>query len=501
MDQETGCTTYPLNGINYSAEDAELYCCTRTSGVYSSDIDFAVYRSAETGHITVGPGIAWIHNTRYSGKVVRHYFTDVTELIKPSIVNDKLDRIVLRFDAGRNTSYVTVIEGEEAVNPEPPRVVRGGGVYDLGLAIIRVRADGTWKDGDLYSTILDESVCGIMRDGVTGIPTSDLQAQFDAMIKEMRETISKVEAGTDVMLQSLFNPEGRTGQVQFKGDISQAVYVDLRGLSPGDDVPDEIVQELSANRGKASIYAIRSAPSGDANIIYLSLQHYSEADLIWTFVGYYRNAWHYVEIAGHTLDDKTIYYNPIARTTDMARPVGVDSSGNLWSASSQWFYGTQLTGTGTSIAASVAGATTGDMYLNTTTGYLYKAIAPARWQYIMKLKGDNGKDGTSGSTTYIVVTRTGTSQMSSGAYNTIASALANKRVVVLHDKAGRYPYSDIYAKFNRVWLELDGNATYEFVGHAVSAPTQSGGSPHSPTIIYYEVSSDNTVRVFTYSVG
>ena len=61
--------TYPLNGIDFSAEDAETYLCTRTSGVFSSDSDF---KASVTGdrQVTISPGLAWIKNSDFSGKSV-----------------------------------------------------------------------------------------------------------------------------------------------------------------------------------------------------------------------------------------------------------------------------------------------------------------------------------------------------------------------------------------------------------------------------------------------
>ena len=41
-----GIITYPLGGITYDAEDAAAYFAGRTSGVYSTDIDFAVAAAA-----------------------------------------------------------------------------------------------------------------------------------------------------------------------------------------------------------------------------------------------------------------------------------------------------------------------------------------------------------------------------------------------------------------------------------------------------------------------
>lgn len=61
--------TYPLNNVTYSAEDAELYNSARTSGVYATD-DNLEYSLTGAMQITIGVGLAWIQNSRFSGKVV-----------------------------------------------------------------------------------------------------------------------------------------------------------------------------------------------------------------------------------------------------------------------------------------------------------------------------------------------------------------------------------------------------------------------------------------------
>ena len=58
--------TYPLNGVVYSAEDVATYLCTRTSGVYSKETNFAVSITG-TRQITVAPGLAWINCDDFKG--------------------------------------------------------------------------------------------------------------------------------------------------------------------------------------------------------------------------------------------------------------------------------------------------------------------------------------------------------------------------------------------------------------------------------------------------
>ena len=61
--------TYPLNNIEYTAEDAELYLATRTSGVFAGD-DFSITVPGDGNTVTIGEGIGWIRNSKFSGKVV-----------------------------------------------------------------------------------------------------------------------------------------------------------------------------------------------------------------------------------------------------------------------------------------------------------------------------------------------------------------------------------------------------------------------------------------------
>ena len=58
---------YPINNKEYTAEDVEIFNCTRTSGVYSV-LDFDLSLSGNV--LTVGKGLAWIKNADFKGKAV-----------------------------------------------------------------------------------------------------------------------------------------------------------------------------------------------------------------------------------------------------------------------------------------------------------------------------------------------------------------------------------------------------------------------------------------------
>ena len=191
--------TYPLDGKYYNAQDAETYLCTRTSGVFSEDISF----TPNGMNITVSPFLAWIKNDDFSGKSVA-VTTDTTLTISPSEpILSRIDRIVLRFDASKNGSELMVLKGTPSSSPAVPSISRTPVIYDLCLCQVSVKPSATSiSAGDITSTLLDESLCGIMRDGVTGIPTLQLQSQAQALLRELEAAISMAENGSPV-LQSL----------------------------------------------------------------------------------------------------------------------------------------------------------------------------------------------------------------------------------------------------------------------------------------------------------
>lgn len=183
-------TTYPLDGIDYDAADAAGYFATRQSGVYSSDEDFVV-RPAGGLRLTVSAGQAWVHPSRFVGYSLIQYDQQTLVLSVADSKRPRIDRIVLRCDLAARQSSLVVLQGTDSTNPTAPSLTRTNLVYDLCLAEIARSAGSTGVlASDITDTRLDEELCGVMRDGVTGIPTADLLAQAKARINALQETAS-----------------------------------------------------------------------------------------------------------------------------------------------------------------------------------------------------------------------------------------------------------------------------------------------------------------------
>lgn len=184
---DTQITTYPLDGITYDAADAAGYCATRTSGVYSSEADFAVTLAGGM-RITVSAGQAWVHPARWVGYSIQMRTATTLEMPVADGSRGRIDRVVLRFDAATRGSRIQVLQGAVGTST-PPELTRSARVYDLCLAqITRPGGSTSISAGQITDTRADEALCGLMRDGVTGIPTAQLQAEARAKVAALEES-------------------------------------------------------------------------------------------------------------------------------------------------------------------------------------------------------------------------------------------------------------------------------------------------------------------------
>lgn len=218
--------TYPENGITYDADDASGYLATRLSGVYSAEEDFSV--TAQGGlSVQVSAGQAWVRPARFKGRSIIMEQPTTVVLTEADPVRSRIDRVVLRYDAAAKKTRLQVLEGvQNSAGPAAPAITRTELIYDLCLAEIKRPAGSTAVTAaDIYDTRADETVCGVMRDGVHGIPTGTL-------IQMLRDEIDKVDNGsfydkteTDALLNALRNQVDR----KISSAISSATSITASG--------------------------------------------------------------------------------------------------------------------------------------------------------------------------------------------------------------------------------------------------------------------------------
>ena len=178
---------YPANGFDFDAADVAAYLAGLISGVFSGDEDFPV-TAAGGLKVTVGAGRGWVHPSRFTGYSItkREADTLTMPLADPSL--PRIDRIVMRYDAGARAASLQVLQGTASSTPTAPAISRTELIYDLCLAeITRPAGSTSITTGQITDTRLDEALCGLVRDGVTGIPTDELLAAARERIGGLEE--------------------------------------------------------------------------------------------------------------------------------------------------------------------------------------------------------------------------------------------------------------------------------------------------------------------------
>ena len=275
--------TYPENGIQYYADDASGYLSTRLSGVYSADEDFAVTANGDLT-VTVSAGQAWVRPARFRGRSIILEQPETVTLTAADTVRSRIDRLVLRYDAAARKTRLQVLEGTpDSASPTAPEITRTALVYDLCLAEIRRPAGSTEiTAADITDTRADEDVCGVMRDGVTGIPTAQLQAQALAIMTQLS---TELHTKLDALDAAIASVESGSFYTKTEADakfgtpysLPPATADQLGGVKVGealDIAPDGTLSAKTLNDKISAAVAVKSEPR-------LVWNHYEETGKRW----------------------------------------------------------------------------------------------------------------------------------------------------------------------------------------------------------------------------
>ena len=251
---------YPANGCDFDAADVAAYLAGLTSGVFSSAADFPV-TAAGGLKVTVGAGRGWVHPSRFTGYSItkREADTLTMPLADPSL--PRIDRIVMRYDAGARAASLQVLQGTASSTPTAPAISRTELIYDLCLAeITRPAGSTSITTGQITDTRLDEALCGIVRDGVTGIPTDELLAAAKERINALEETASaaakEAAASKTAAAQSEANAE----------TYKEAAATSESNAAKHEEAAKKASDEAGAKAGTDKTLSIENAPADAAAV-------------------------------------------------------------------------------------------------------------------------------------------------------------------------------------------------------------------------------------------
>ncbi len=231
--------TFPLDDTEYSAADFGQYLLTRTSGVFSTDDNLAVV-VASGMQITLKKGISWLKWGELWGACSVLQADETLTVPTAHASLNRIDTVVIRADKEANQAVSLIVQGTPAGSPVASAPVRDAYYYDIVVAEVHVPAGLTaLSQGLITDKRLDETVCGVMRDGVTGIPTATLQAQVQALIDDLQSqsfvplsrTINSKALSTDITLDAADVGAAEESHSHAVGDINSGIFGVARGGS------------------------------------------------------------------------------------------------------------------------------------------------------------------------------------------------------------------------------------------------------------------------------
>mgnify|MGYP001446089304 FL=1 len=209
---------FPLDNTGYEADALGAWFATRTRGVLSSGDNFAVTASGTGMSVTLQPGYGWLRRNAHWGTVVWMEEPETFILDPADGTLSRIDVIALRLDKDNNTAQPILRKGTFSNAPTFTAPVRDTHADEVYAASILVQP-GAVKllQADITDLRMDENVCGVMRDGITGIPTAQLQEQAQQLIEQLRTELQGVKDQTGLMLKSVYDADN-DGEVDMHGE-------------------------------------------------------------------------------------------------------------------------------------------------------------------------------------------------------------------------------------------------------------------------------------------
>lgn len=230
----------------------------RTSGVFAGDDNAAVTALATPAMtVQVSDGTGWIANAGKDGTV---WWIDSEETSGSKLelaisaadgALNRIDRVVVEW---KTTTYadlpeVKVVSGNFSSKPIAPELTNNSTVRQICLAQISVPAGTTAITASMITDErLNEGVCGLVTDEIS-IDTSTMNAQFEALLKNIQQELGNLEAGTGVELAKLKFSDAIVSAASFVSDSTYADYpyraaVALAGVTSS--MTPEVVFPVSA---------------------------------------------------------------------------------------------------------------------------------------------------------------------------------------------------------------------------------------------------------------
>jgi len=177
---------FPLDNTEYDASALGAWFGTRTRGITAADGHFITTANGNMT-VTVSAGLAWLRAATHWGVCAMEVDPTTLSIDTSHGSLVRIDIVCLRLNRITNQAELIIKKGADfASNPTFAAPVRDLDFDEIYLASVRVRAGAIEvQPNDIVDLRLNEEYCGIMRDGITTIPTQALYNRFEAFMQAL----------------------------------------------------------------------------------------------------------------------------------------------------------------------------------------------------------------------------------------------------------------------------------------------------------------------------
>lgn len=212
---------FPNNVDEYiGAQNVMKWLHGRTSGVFGADGNLSVTANGDMT-VSVSDGVGWLANDKADGTVFWNDTKEQTgselqlEIPLADAILPRIDRIVVSWDtvAYATKPRIEVLKGTSASTPAAPALTNNGLLRQISLAQISVAAAASKiAASNITDERLDADVCGLVTDWIS-VDTAPMQAQFEDLLQKVKTELNRLNAGTEAMLRTTYDPQGKNTDV------------------------------------------------------------------------------------------------------------------------------------------------------------------------------------------------------------------------------------------------------------------------------------------------
>lgn len=218
--------TLPFNSIDhdrvYKAEDWAWYFATfLANGVFPKPSDGLQVIAYQNMEVKVNMGYAFINGTAFRNPV-----STSIKLATAEGAQNRIDRIVVRWDLTLRDTYLAVLKGVPSAKPTATALTRNTERWELALADIYVGKGVTGiRTANITDQRFNSALCGIVKGTVEEIDASVLTKQFDDFFRVYSNAVlDEFSVYKQAMENYLFSIEGVYNQYVAKTEALFTQY-------------------------------------------------------------------------------------------------------------------------------------------------------------------------------------------------------------------------------------------------------------------------------------